>query len=66
MIVGVETQNLLRHQFERKQKLRAIGQQQFDVAARELDDDVRIFEVRMTLVARLDGKVRSNLPAAMI
>src|SRR5271169_1290286 len=48
MIVGVESQNLLRNQFERKEKLRAIGEKQLCITAGELDDDVRIFEIRMT------------------
>src|SRR5580658_3754751 len=55
MIVGVETQNLLRHELQSEQELRAVGQQHFDIAAVKLDDNVRIFEVRVTVIAGLDG-----------
>ena len=61
MIVGVEAQNFLRHQFEREQELRAIVQQQVDVAALELDDEIGVFEVRMTVVAGFDGEVQIEL-----
>jgi hypothetical protein len=61
MIVGVETQNLLRDQFQSKQEFRAIFQQEVDVAASELDDEVRIFKVRVTVVARFDREVQLEL-----
>jgi hypothetical protein len=61
MIVGMETQNLLRDQFQSEQELRAVGQQQLHVAAVKLDDNVRIFEVRVTVIAGLDGKVQIEL-----
>src|SRR5580658_3271315 len=58
MIVGVETQNLLRDQFQSEQELRTVSQQQLHVAASELDENVRIFEVRVTVVAGLDRELQ--------
>lgn len=61
MIVGMEPQNLLRDQLQSEQELRAVGQQQFHVATLKLDDNVRIFKVRMTVVAGLDGEAQIEL-----
>jgi hypothetical protein len=61
MIVGVETQNLLRHEFQSQQKLGAIGQEHLHIAAIELYQNVRSFEFGMTVVAGLDGKVQVEL-----
>ncbi len=62
VIVGVQAQHLLRHQFQREQKLGPIGQQQIHVGTLELDDDVGVFEIRMAVVSGFDGKVQIELP----
>ena len=62
VIVGVQAQHLLRHQLQRKQQFCPIRQQQIHVGTFELDDDVGVFEIRMTVVSGLDGKVQIELP----
>lgn len=60
MVVGVEAENLLRHEFESKKKLSAIGEEHFDVVTQELDYDVGVFEIGVALIAGFDGEIEGE------
>jgi hypothetical protein len=68
MIVGVHAQGFLRDVFESEEKLGAIAENQVDVVAVELDDEVGSFEVGVGLVARfqfeseVESRVGNDLP----
>jgi hypothetical protein len=58
MIVGMKPQHFLRHEFERKQKLRAVRQQQIQIFAFEFNDNIRIFKIRMAVVSGFDIEIQ--------
>ena len=58
MIVGMHAQHFLRHQLQRQQQLRAIGQQKIDVFPLELHQQIRILKIRIRMVAWLKLKTQ--------
>lgn len=54
MIVGVHAQSFLGDVFESQKKLGAIAQDEVDIVAMKLDDQIRGFEVRVALIAGLE------------
>ena len=68
MIVGMHAQRFLRYVFEGEEKLSAIAQNQIDIVAMELDDQVGSFKVRVALISRLqrerevETRIVNNLP----
>jgi hypothetical protein len=57
MVVRVEAQHLLGDEFQGKQELGSICQQQFDVSPFEFYDNVGIFEVRMAVIAGFNAEI---------
>jgi hypothetical protein len=54
VIVGMQAQRFLRNQFQRQKKLRAVGQDQIDIRASELDHEIRIFKIGVTVITRFN------------
>jgi hypothetical protein len=58
VIVGVQAQNFLRHQFQRQKQLGAVGQKKIDIMAAELYNDIGVFKIGMALIAGFNGKLQ--------
>src|SRR5438105_6897357 len=54
MILGRHSQHLHRKHLEREHEFRPIGEKQLDIRPREFYDNLRIFEIRMKMLARFD------------
>ena len=63
MIVRVQTQCFLRHQFEREQQLRPVRQQEFHIRAGESHHHFGIFEIGMDMLAfgNLEAHVKTRV-----
>ena len=58
MLVGMHSQHLLSDQLEAEQQFRLVGKEHLDVAAPELDRQVRILEIRIGISARFHCEVQ--------
>jgi len=60
MIVGVHAQHFLRDQFEREQKLGAVAEEEIDIGALEFYDQIRVFKIRVAVVAGLQPETQTK------